>query len=405
MKTVKKIFSFFILSVIIVLGPCSACSYNSLTRQSDIDTYRAVSSGINSYEHETTVNDPDPVSVTLMMAGDLLLHRFVQISGKKADGSYDYNPVFENVREEISSADIAIVNQETPLAGDAFGLSGYPFFNAPCEFADAIAWAGFDVVLQATNHALDQGKSGLIAGRAYWSENFPEIKIAGTALSEEEAAGVCVVECSGISIAVLNYTYGTNGIPLPSGMPWIVSMLDESKIRADIARAKGVSDFIVVCPHWGIEYAHSPSSSQRTWCDLFFECGADLIIGTHPHVIQPIEWYEDAAGRKMLVYWSLGNFVNSTAETGYGVSNRMMGGMAKVMLTRGADGKIYISQANVVPVVTQLNEGYGGVTVYPFCNYNADLAQKNLLVRERDPQFSYENCKKVFKEIFGEYYN
>jgi poly-gamma-glutamate synthesis protein (capsule biosynthesis protein) len=418
--TIKNAAGLILISVLLAVSVlCSACgrpgAYSSVSlSQSEngfpsdsgcsiIDLTGAVSDSGSSRDSAAPEDPAAAVSINIIMAGDLLMHRFVQISGQKPDGAYDFSPIFANVKNEIASADIAIINQETPLAGIEFGLSGYPLFNAPCEVADAVAGAGFDVVLQATNHALDQGKEGVLACRAYWAENYPDIKIAGTAITEDEAEKICVAESKGIRVAVLNYTYGTNGMPLPSDAQWIVSLLDESKIRDDIARAKKSADFIIVCPHWGVEYSHSPSSGQRRWCDLFLECGADLVIGTHPHVIQPIEWYEDGAGHRMLVFWSIGNFVNSTAEAGEGISDRMLGGMAKVTLTRDADGMVSISGASVIPVVTQLSDGYGGVTVYPFYNYSESMADANILVHKRDPLFSYAYCENVFKEIFGDY--
>ncbi len=397
----KKLFSIILL--IFALSSCSsalACekckehvSDSATLHQTEPTTDKSAALTADSSE-----------SITILMAGDLLLHRFVQMSGEKPGGGYDFTHIFAKLRDQISSADISIINQETPLAGEEFGLSGYPLFNAPLEVADAIAWAGFDVVLQATNHTLDKGKSGVIACRSYFAEHYPEIKIAGTALTEDESAGICVVERKGFRVALLNYTYGTNGNPIPSDMPWIVSLLDEQTVREDIKKAKEIADFVVVCPHWGIEYVHSPSSGQRLWCKLFFECGADLVIGTHPHVIQPLEWYEED-GRTMPVFWSLGNFVNSTAETGRGVCNRMLGGMALIRLSRGEDREVYVSEASVIPIVTQLNEGYAGITVYSFYDYSEELAAANALVQKRDPLFSYSYCQKVFSEIFGDAVN
>lgn len=343
-------------------------------------------------------------SVTIVMVGDLLMHRFVQLSGQRKDGSYNYDHIFANVFDIISDADIAIINQETLLAGERFGLSGYPLFNAPCEVADSIARAGFDVVLQATNHSLDRGAEGLFSCIDYWRGNHPSIKLAGCAKSAEDAAQICVAERGGIRVAILNYTYGTNGIPLPDGMSWIVKLLDEDRVRADIAAARETADFVVVCPHWGVEYTHTPSDEQKRWCGIFLDAGADLVIGTHPHVIQPVEWYERGEGGRMLVYYSLGNFINSTAEQGRGVCDRMLGGMARITLVRGDDGTVGIGEASVVPLVTQLDNGYAGVTAYLFSDYSEELAALNRLLRERDSIFSYKYCGEVFKSVFGEFW-
>ena len=149
---------------------------------------------------------------------------------------------------------------------------------------------------------------------------------------EAQDHNIFVYEQEGIRIAVLNYTYGTNGIPMPSGMPYAVNLLEEKKVAADIAKAKTMSDFIIVCPHWGTEYQLTPSAEQARWTQIFLENGVDLVIGTHPHVIEPVEWVQDDNGNEMLVYYSLGNFVNWTSSSGKGIANRMVGGMAEVTI-------------------------------------------------------------------------
>lgn len=345
----------------------------------------------------------DERSITLIMVGDVLMHKFVQQSGLQNDGHYNFDHIFSNISDEAKSADIAIVNQETLLAGEKFGLSGYPCFNAPLEVADAIAKAGFNVVLQATNHALDKGVDGLLRCRDYWKEKYPGVVLAGTAESEAEAAQIPVIEKNGIRVAILNYTYSTNGIPLPDDKPWAVNLLEENKVKSDLTYAKEISDIVVVCPHWGTEYSHTPSEEQKKWCDIFYNCGADLVIGTHPHVIQPVNWVQKGDGHRMLVYYSLGNFVNSTAVSGNGVCNRMLGGMAKIKITVGSDGETYIEKAEIIPLITQLNRGFAGVTTYPFYKYTPSLADANTLVRRRDPLFSYDYCVGVFKDVFGDF--
>ncbi|HHT53898.1 MAG TPA: CapA family protein [Clostridiales bacterium] len=389
MKTTIKLVCLILL--LTCLGACAAGA--DCPPEPQPETIRA----------ETPADEFDDEEVTIVMVGDLLMHRLVQESGKAPDGSYDFSHLFTCVRDEISSADIAIINQETPLAGEGLGLSGYPMFNAPQQVADAVAEAGFDVVLQATNHTLDRGEEGVRICREYWAEYYPNVRIVGTALTEQEASKICIVERSGLRVAVLNYTYGTNGISPPAGMPYIVSLLDEEKVRADTARARELADFVVICPHWGAEYLHEPSEEQKHWCRIFLECGADLVIGTHPHVIQPVKWFSRDDGHKMLVYFSLGNFVNSTAERGAGVCSRMLGGMAKITIEKDEEGIVTIKDACVVPLVTHLTGGYAGITVYPFSDYSEALAVANSFVRERDPLFSYAYCRDLFTDVFGEF--
>ncbi|HBA46559.1 MAG TPA: poly-gamma-glutamate biosynthesis protein, partial [Lachnospiraceae bacterium] len=340
--------------------------------------------------------------VTLVMVGDILLHTPVAESGRREDGSYDFSAVFAQMREEISSADVALVNQEVILGGEELGVSGYPAFNAPYELGDALVDAGFDVVLHATNHALDKGRQGLVNCLAFWQESYPDIAVLGIHGSEADQEEIYVYEQDGIRIAVLNYTYGTNGIALPQDMPWAVDLLDRQRVAEDLQRARGMSDFIIVCPHWGTEYVLEETAEQEEWAEFFAENGADLILGTHPHVIEPVEWAgaDSGDGRGTLSYYSLGNFVNWTSGTGEGVANRMVGGMAKVTIGLDEAGEAVITSYGVEPLVCHVEQGYGGVTVYPLEEYTEELAGRNEIVNQ-DGQFSLSYCRKLAGEVFG----
>ena len=298
-------------------------------------------------------------TVTLTMVGDVLLHTPVEESCQAEDGSYDFSILFANVKDEVQAADIAIVNQEVIIGGEELGVSGYPSFNAPYEVADALADTGFDVILHGTNHAMDQGKKGITNCLSNWEKKYPDIKILGINKSQDAQDTITVLEKNGIKIAVLNYTYGLNGIALPSDMPYAVNLLDEEKVKADIASAKEQSDFVIVCPHWGTEYSLQPDSMQKKWTKIFAESGADLVLGTHPHVIEPIEWVEDeTTGHQMLVYYSLGNFVNWTSSSGDGIANRMVGGMAEITVGFDEAGKGFIVDYGVNALVTQVEPGH-----------------------------------------------
>jgi len=200
---------------------------------------------------------------------------------------------------------------------------------------------------------------------------------------------------------VLNYTYSTNGVSMPEDMPYAVDMLREEQVAADIRRAEELADFTIVCPHWGTEYQLVQSSSQEKWAKLFVENGADLVLGTHPHVIQPVEWVTDEdTGNQMLVYYSLGNFVNWTSGTGSGVANRMVGAMSQITLIL-EDGKVRIEEYGVEPLVCHLEEGVNGVTVYRLEDYTEEMADRNE-IRYQDPAFSKAYCEELCDEVFGE---
>ena len=340
----------------------------------------------------------DP-SITLVMVGDILLHTPVAESGLLEDGSYNFDALFENVAPVVKEADLALVNQEVILGGKELGVTGYPRFNAPFELGDALVNAGFDVVLHATNHALDKGKKGLVNCQDFWKNNYPETVVLGIHDSPEDQEEIFVYEQNGIRVAVLNYTYGTNGIALPQDMTFGVDLLEESRVEADLAKAEELADFTVVCPHWGTEYNLGISKDQKRWTDIFLEGGADLVIGTHPHVIEPVEWVAGEDGRAMLVYYSLGNFVNWTSGTGERVADRMVGGMARVELEKNAGGEVYIADYSVEPLVCHLEKGNNGVSVYFLEDYTAQLAQKNE-IRRQDPAFSLEYCIGLCEEVW-----
>lgn len=361
-------------------------------------------------EQEETADEPE---ITLVMAGDILLHTPVAESGLREDGSYDFSAVFAQMKEKIQAADLALVNQEVILGGAQLGVSGYPAFNAPFELGDALVDAGFDVILHATNHALDKGKNGILNCLSFWQENYPDTAVLGIHASQEEQQEIYVYEQQGIRIAILNYTYGTNGIPLPGDMPYAVDLLDRERVEADLRKAGELADFVVVCPHWGTEYSLSTTREQEDWAALFAENGADLILGTHPHVIEPIRWLEDGevtdgenVGESMgpggtLVYYSLGNFVNWTSGTGAGVSNRMVGGMAEVTIGLDETGDVVIKSYGVEPLVCHVEQGFGGVTVYPLEQYTEELAGRNEIVKQ-DGSFSLEYCQRLVQDVFGQ---
>ena len=335
----------------------------------------------------------------LVMAGDVLLHTRLAYWSEDGKGGYDFNPIFKLIKPIIKKADLAIVNQETILGGKELGVSGYPTFNGPYELGDAIANAGFDVVLQSNNHSLDRGKQGIYNCLNFWKK-YPKIKTVGINTSEAQKKKLCIYKKNGIKVAILNYTYGTNGIPLPKGMPYAVNYLVKDEVINDIKRAEKEADFTIVCPHWGTEYYRGITDYQKTWSKIFVENGVDLVLGAHPHVIEPIKYVTDKkTGHKMLVYYSLGNFVNSTMSDGR-VGDRYVGGLAKVKLKRGADNKVRIVKYGVKATVMHNGGTKYGSRVYPLSKYTEELAKKNVM-KAQDYMFSLDFCKKVCNEVWG----
>lgn len=346
----------------------------------------------------------EPASVSLIMVGDVLLHTPVEESAQKEDGTYDFSAIFANTAQEIAAADLALVNQEVIIGGAELGVSGYPGFNAPYEIGDELVETGFDVICHATNHALDKRKKGLLNCMSFWQDNYPDIAVLGIYDTSEARDEIYVYEQDGIKIAILNYTYGTNGIELPEGMPYAVNLLDKEQVISDLKKADELADFTIVCPHWGTEYELEADSDQKKWAKLFAAHGVDLVIGTHPHVIEPVEWvHDEETGNDMLVYYSLGNFVNWTSGTKKGTANRMVGGMAEVTIGYLEDGSVGILDYGVKALISHVEKGFGGVTTYRLCDYSEELAQKNA-IRNQDDSFSYayavELCDKVWGDLW-----
>ena len=410
-KAKKIIFCVCCIGNIFLLFGCAktetASADNTVTEESVINTTETIT-----VEMSETVQVPSeqladpPPEYKIIMVGDILLHTPVEESCLQPDGSYDYDSLFSHTKEEIAAADLALVNQEVIIGGADLGITGYPSFNADFSLCDSLAGAGFDIICHATNHAMDKGRKGLINCAKYWRENYPQITVLGihdTAdTSTSCGAEPVILDLPDMKIAVLNYTYGTNGIQLPDDMPYAVDLLEEKQVAADIQRAEELADFTIVCPHWGTEYRLTSDASQEKWTKIFAENGADLILGTHPHVIEPIEWVTDEASEhEMLVYYSLGNFVNWTSGTGEGVANRMVGGMAEVTLTKNDNGELEIADYGVKPMISHVASGPEGVTTYFLEDYPEELAEENEIVSQ-DPEFSREYCVNLCDSVWGD---
>ena len=402
-KRMISILAAAVLTVGLFTG-CSAGRNAASDAQSIGDFANEPGAGVDQATSETDTQEtptPEPTAtpapeITLVMVGDILLHTPVAESARTEEGDYDFSAVFANLQEEIQAADLALVNQEVIIGGQELKISGYPSFNAPYELGDALAASGFDVILHATNHTLDKGKRGVVNCMTFWQENYPEKAVLGIHDSAEDQEEIYVYEQEGIRIAILNYTYGTNGIALPEDMPYAVDLLESARVIEDLGRAKELADFVIVCPHWGTEYRLEETSVQKEWAQLFADNGADLVLGTHPHVIEPVKWVDDT-----LVYYSLGNFVNWTSGTGEGVANRMVGGMAQVTISLDDTGAAVIKDYGVMPLVCHLEQGFGGVTVYSLEEYTEELAERNEIVKQ-DASFTLEYCRELSGRVFGE---
>ncbi|MGN1275943.1 MAG: CapA family protein, partial [Floccifex sp.] len=270
---------------------------------------RSIQSLFNKDDKEKTVEviskeNKDNV-VSLIGVGDNLIHDTVYADAQLEDGSYDFSKMYENFENDAQNADIAFINQETILGGVELGLSGYPTFNSPVEIARDLEEAGFNLANLATNHCLDRSDVGIEKELNAFDNT--DIVVDGIYTSQEQFNTIPTFTKKGITFSFLAYTYGTNGIEAPN--TYNVSYFDDTLIQDEVKRAKEISDVVIVSAHWGDENTFAPSDYQKHFAQVFADCGVDLVIGTHPHTIQPVEWIQGNSGNQMLCVYSLGNFI------------------------------------------------------------------------------------------------
>ncbi|HIZ11868.1 MAG TPA: CapA family protein [Candidatus Eubacterium faecavium] len=365
----KKVIGVIVPVIIAVLVICGFAVSGHITKNMDGEMPTAQTTTQTTTQQTTNTVS----SVSLVAVGDNLIHNTLISAGEQEDGSLNYTSFYENIKNDISSADVAVINQETILGGSEFEYTGYPTFNSPWEIGTAAIDAGFDIFTCATNHSLDKGYSGIEQECAFFDQH-TEVVHVGTNDSEEEYNSIVYYEKNGIRFAILNYTYGTNGIPIPESRPWCVNMMDEEKITSDVTAARQNADVVIVFPHWGTENSTSVSDYQREYVKLFSDLGVDIVIGTHPHVLQPVEWVEnETTGKKMLVYYSLGNFISHQTSL-----NQLCGGMARINIEKRND-EITITSATLTPVVCWYRNtgGQYDFSVYKLSDYTEELGSSH----------------------------
>lgn len=388
-KRAKKILTIMSVFLVIIVGTLTVAGMTINKKVQETNQKKAA-------KELQIKREKAKVEVSISMVGDVLMHNPTLKSGLQEDGSYNYDHLFKNVKEHMKNADISLANQEVILGGTDLGISAYPAFNAPQELGDSLVKSGFNTILHATNHTLDKGEKGVDSALTYWKEKHPETTVLGIHESQEDRDQIYIFEKRGFKIAILNYTYGVNGNRIPEDRPYIVDLMDKSQMEKDIQKANELADYVIVCPHWGTEYVFEATDEQKEWTDFFLKQGVDLVIGTHPHVIEPVEWVEDGEN-KMLVFYSLGNFISCQDKW-----SRMLGAMANVKLLKDADGNVTVTEYGVEPLVTHI-AGKTEYTTYYLKDYTEELAKKNK-IRNVDSSFSVEKLKELSKEVFGDLY-
>jgi len=351
------------------------------------ETYPAPETSSKQEKTESVSVSPPPITIntlTLVAAGDNLFHETIIDSSLK-NGVYDFTPIYSEIKSIIEKADLAFINQETVMGGVKFGYSGYPAFNTPQSLAKTIADTGFDIVNQANNHAMDMGKTGLIATLDLW-DTIEGITVIG---ARKEGDSAKIITKNNISLGFLSYTYGLNGNVLPKDSPNLVSLINRSKMEAEIDALRPLCDFLVVSMHWGDEYMMEPGKAQIDLALFLAEHGVDLIIGHHPHVLQRVQTITLEDGRKTLCFYSLGNFVSNQRE-----KERIIGGMMAVTFTKKEQGletkELSISDYGMIPVICHFDRGYKNTKVYPLYSYSEDLL-KNHALKNKDLTLDFFN--------------
>jgi len=361
--------SLFILCVLLVIGGCQ-----KYLPQETLDERR----------------------VSFIAVGDNLMHQKLLDEAKTAEG-YDFMKYYVNVQDDIQKADLAFVNQETILGGEQFGVQGYPRFNTPDIMAQNLHDVGFNIVNGATNHALDQGEVALLHSLSVFQQ-YDDMVYLGLYDSQKKRDEIEVIEKNGMKIAFLSYNQLTNGHSLPH--TYNMNLFDRELIQRDVENAKEISDFIVVSCHWGNEYDLSPNNFQREYALFMADLGVDVIIGTHPHTLQPIEYIEGHDGHRTLVAYSLGNFVSGMMEE----DTQLEGMLSFDFVER--ENMYSIENVTLTPLVnhyeiddlTQAYETRHGFTVYRLKDYSEALSQKHGLNGYLDIEISIHKMKDRVRE-------
>lgn len=343
-----------------------------------------------------------PTSAKLVAVGDNLMHRSCTLSAKNADGTYDFTKHFANMADIFKAADLAVISQDTVLGGIELGATSTEtgIFNTAVELADGMADAGINVVLAANNHIMDEGSAGLNTMMSYFSTKYPNITLLGVNNSREAKDEPVYVETNNIKIAMINYSYGSNQTADLDASPYLLNQYDEDWLSDILKQAREEADFIIAFPFWGEQNSMDYTQEQERQAQFLADNGVDLIIGSYPHVVEPVKWITAENGDRTLVYYSLGNFqsIQNTVEN-------MLGGQANITISKEEDGT-HISDYSLDFVVThyeqrESSEYYDIVTTYPLADYTSDLAARHGMSVSGNDEFDLASLQGLSSQILS----
>lgn len=335
----------------------------------------------NEFTETTTRFEPRTNNVELAAVGDLMVHQWqMDDAYVSSSAMYDFDYCFEPVYDEIKSADLAIANFETVTAGKDIGYSDYPCFNTPDEFVEAVKNAGFDVVTTANNHSMDKGVEGLKRTIDILDKN--GIDHFGTYKTQQSSNNILIKEVNNIKFAFISWTYGTNGINVPE--EYLVNIISQQKIESDIQKAKLLNpDFIIVMPHIGNEYESQPKQVFKDWIDIMIKAGADVVLASHPHVLQPMEYRtvvcDDGSQRNAFVAYSLANFISSQRT-----EPRDAGVILKIEFEKTDGQEAFIKNVRYSPTWVQWKDTSGGYNIRVLTVYDALNDSDKFKLRSQD---------------------
>lgn len=363
-----KLLGMIILSLFLV-----ACG-KSAGDNSSAETIETGQQTQENYAHAQT--DADDVS--FMAVGDNLIHNQIYRNAQTSENTYNFKPIYKDVADEIQNTDLAFINQETMFGGDYRPYSAYPRFNTPSDMAGDLSDLGFDLVNGSNNHTLDMGTEGLMNTIKYWDQYKDQVLYTGVFESQAARDNIPVIEKNGMTFSLLSYTYDTNGIE--PEQPYHVNYFDPELIKNDVQSAQEMSDFVIVSAHWGDEHTFQPNTKQKEYAQYFADLGVDLVVGHHPHTIQPMEWVTGTSGNETLVAYSLGNFFASSMN-----DINSLGGSLHLDFNKEGN-KEFIDNVRWEPLVIHHEEKAPGnatsrhnFSVYELSNYTTELAQQHSL--------------------------
>lgn len=335
--------------------------------------------------------------------GDNLLHDPIFVYHEQDTGNRDFTGIYEPIRLTVQDADLAYINFETICAGDSLGLSGYPMFNGPLEMIDTLSTIGFNVFSAASNHALDRGEEGLAAELNYLSRNYPQIAVTGARSDEARADEPVVIEVNGLRVGLAGFTYGTNGIEQTPGQEWMLDVytdeagsIDYELIDRRLNALNAASDVQLVTVHWGQEYQSEPNAQQIELASCLHSRGVEVILGTHPHVLQTAEILT-SGDQQTLVYYSLGNLLSAQNR-----NDTMVGGMAGFdLIYDPATGKTTFENAKLTPTITWISPDLRQYQVMLYKDFSDELAAVHYIPNVEGQDLSRAWIEQYVRQVFG----